>query len=87
MGDISTIYGGFYTVSSTDYSWFGYESPVSDDDFKFGQGAYGWRNFKRFLKSIPEIVPVARVFEKLVRPLFMMRSHPRWSSRCWKAKT
>lgn len=58
-----------------------------------GQGNDGWRNFKRFLRAVrliavqPLKVKALSIAEFSARFRFHFRSHPRWRSRRWKAKT
>lgn len=71
------------TTCPAAWSWFGYESPGECPPMP----SQFWRHFKKCLRDIPEIIPVARICEVILRPIFAMRSHPRWRSRRWKAKT
>lgn len=68
-----------YWISSCTCAYYAHPEPVYANVF--------WSHFKRCLKEIPEIIPVARICEVILRPIFAMRSHPRWRSRRWKAKT
>lgn len=79
--EVYTIDWSFNSCTTMDLWW------INRDKVRGGQGAYGWRHFKQFIPDVEILKLPIRVFEKIVKPIFQMRSHPRWSARKWRAKT
>lgn len=80
--DLSTL-----CIANSGYDYYRHENSYP------GQGNDGWRNFKRFLRTVrliavqPLKVKVLSIAEFSSRFRFHLRSHPRWRSLRWKAKT